>query len=55
MDRAYTAKMAPVAAVESGPKLPPSKRTRTMGVPKAARMAEMGRMSSRVLRSTFQI
>ena len=48
-------KMAPVEAVEAASKLPPSNSTWTMGVPKAARTTEMGRMSSRVVRSTFQI
>ena len=48
-------KMLPVAAVEEASKLPPSNSTRTMGVPKAARTAEMGRISSSVLRSTPQI
>ena len=48
-------KMAPVAAVESGPKLPPWKSTWTIGVPKAASTAEMGRISTSVLRSTRQI
>ena len=48
-------KMAPVAAVESAPKLPPWKRTWTMGVPKAASRAETGSTNTKVVRSTFQI
>ena len=48
-------KMPPVAAVEAASKLPPSKSTLTIGVPKAASTADMGRISSSVPRSIFQI
>ena len=55
MPSAYIMKMRPVAAVDSPLKLPLSKITRMMSVPKAHIMAHTGKMNSSVFSITFQI